>query len=91
MVVTADHGAHNANDDRILYNRDLFDAIENEFGSDVILNDPDQGAPFDDMIYLDRDLLQTTGRTLSDVASFVEQAFPAHVFKAYTIDSIFGR
>lgn len=89
MVVTADHGAHNAYNDRILYNRDMFDAIENEFGSDVILNDPDQGAPFDDMIYLDRDLLHTAGRTLSDVAAFVEQAFPEHVFRAYTIDNIF--
>jgi predicted AlkP superfamily pyrophosphatase or phosphodiesterase len=91
MVVTADHGAHNAYEDRILYSRDLFDAIENEFGSGVILNDPDDGAPFDDMIYLDRDLLNTADRSLSDVASFVEQAFPEHVFRAYTIEHIFGR
>lgn len=91
MVVTADHGAHNAYDDRILYRWDLFDAIEDKFGTDVILNDPGEGAPFDDMIYLDRDLLETTGKTLSDVASFVEQTFPEHVFRAYTIDTIFGR
>jgi predicted AlkP superfamily pyrophosphatase or phosphodiesterase len=91
MVVTADHGAHNAYGDRILYNRDLFDAIEGEFGAGVILNDPDQGAPFDDMIYLDRDLLETTGKSLSDVASYVEQAFPEHVFRAYAIDTIFDR
>lgn len=91
MVVTADHGAHNAYDDRILYNRDLFDAIEDEFGTDVILNDPDQGAPFDDMIYLDRDLLDTRGKTPSDVASFVEQAFPDFVYRAFAIDTIFGQ
>jgi predicted AlkP superfamily pyrophosphatase or phosphodiesterase len=90
MVVTADHGAHNAYDDRILYNRDLFDAIENEFGTDVILNDPDQGAPFDDMIYLDRDLLDTRGKTPSDVALFVEHAFPDYVYRAFAIDTIFA-
>jgi hypothetical protein len=91
MVVTADHGAHNAYDDRILYNLDLFNAIEDQFGTDVILNDPNEGAPFDDMIYLDRDLLEATGKTLSDVAAFVEQTFPEYVYRAYTIDEIFGR
>jgi hypothetical protein len=91
MVVTADHGAHNAYDDRVLYNRDLFTAIEDEFGPDVILNDPDDGAPFDDMIYLDRELLAASGKTLSDVAAFVEQTFAEYVYRAITIDSIFAQ
>ena len=72
MVVTADHGAHNAYGDRILYRNLLFDAIENEFGEDIILNDPSDGHPFDDMIYLDEDKLEQAGYTQENVAVFVE-------------------
>jgi predicted AlkP superfamily pyrophosphatase or phosphodiesterase len=88
MVVTSDHGAHNAYDARILYRADLFNAIENTFGKNVILNDPGDGAPFDDMIYLNRDVLGDN--TLSDVAQFVESRFSEHVFRAYTKDEIFS-
>ena len=89
MVVTSDHGAHNAYDDRILYRTDLFNAIEGEFGEDVILNDPSDGHPFDDMIYLDQDMLDNNGYTQEDVADFVEATFPDHVYKVYTKDAIF--
>ena len=87
MVVTADHGAHNAYDARILYNMALFDAIEEAFGRDVILNDPSDGAPFDDMIYLDRHVLGD--HTLEEVARFIESEFGDHVFGAFTKDEIF--
>ena len=87
MVVTADHGAHNAYDERILYNRTLFDAIEDAFGRDVILNDPADGAPFDDMIYLDRHVLGD--HTLEQVARFIESEFGDYVFRAFTKDEIF--
>jgi predicted AlkP superfamily pyrophosphatase or phosphodiesterase len=88
MVVTADHGAHNAYDQRILYQADLFNAIEAEFGEDVILNDPADGAPFDDLIYLDREALD--GHTLAEVARFVESRFSDYVYHAYTKDEIFN-
>jgi predicted AlkP superfamily pyrophosphatase or phosphodiesterase len=88
MVVTSDHGAHNAYDERILYRADLFNAIEDTFGKDVILNDPGDGAPFDDMIYLDREVLGNN--TLSEVAQFVESRFSEYVYRAYTKDEIFS-
>ncbi len=87
MVVTADHGAHNAYDERILYRADLFNAIEGAFGDGVILNDPADGAPFDDMIYLDRAIL--ADHTLAEVARFVESEFGAYVYRAYDKDEIF--
>ncbi len=87
MVVTADHGAHNAYNERIFYKYDLFNAIEARFGDDVILNDPNDGAPFDDMIYLDRERLGD--QTLADVADFVEAQFGEYVYRAYTLDEIF--
>lgn len=88
MVVTSDHGAHNAYDERILYSADLFNAIEDAFGKDVILNDPGQGAPFDDMIYLDKDMLGNN--SLAQVAQFVEGRFSEYVYRAYTKDEIFS-
>lgn len=88
MVVTADHGAHNAYDHRILYRADLFNAIEGAFGEDVILNDPADGAPFDDMIYLERERLGES--TLADVAQFIESNFAEYVYRAYTKDEIFS-
>lgn len=88
MVVTADHGAHNAYGERILFREELFNAIEAEFGEDVILNDPAGGAPFDDLIYLDRGLLGD--RTLEDVARFIEDSFADHVYRAYTQEEIFA-
>ncbi|MFZ1985123.1 MAG: alkaline phosphatase family protein [Desulfatitalea sp.] len=87
MVVVADHGAHNAYDDRILYSYDLFDAIEEAFGANVILNDPRDGAPFDDMIYLDRKILGE--HSLAEVADFIEARFKDHVYRVYTQDEIF--
>ncbi|WP_306304142.1 alkaline phosphatase family protein [Desulfosarcina cetonica] len=88
MVVTADHGGHNAYDGRILYNRNLFKAIEDKFGSGIIQNNPDNGDPFDDMIYLNRnDLPEDT--TLDHVARFVEDEFGDYVYRAFTIDEIF--
>lgn len=88
MVVTSDHGAHNAYDERILYRADLFNAIEDMFGKDVILNDPGDGAPFDDMIYLDRDVLGHY--SLAEVAQFIESDFAEYVYRAYTKDEIFS-
>jgi predicted AlkP superfamily pyrophosphatase or phosphodiesterase len=88
MVVTSDHGAHNAYDERILYRADLFNAIEDAFGKDVILNDPNDGAPFDDMIYLDREVLGNN--SLAEVAQFVENHFSEYVYRAYTKDEIFS-
>lgn len=90
MVVTADHGAHNAYEGRILYQNDLFEAIENAFGENVVLNDPNEGNPFDDMIYLDQEMLDGGGATQADVASFVEETFPEYVYKVYTKDDIFS-
>lgn len=87
MVVTSDHGAHNAYDERILYRAELFNAIEAEFGEGVILNDPSDGKPFDDMIYLDREVLGN--HTLGQVAQFVERRFGDYVFRAYSKDEIF--
>lgn len=87
MVVTADHGAHNAYDENILYNLALFDAIEGAFGENVILNDPNDGAPFDDMIYLNPEILGD--RTTADVAEFIESRFSDHVYRAYTKDEYF--
>ncbi|MEJ2037356.1 MAG: hypothetical protein P8X55_00290 [Desulfosarcinaceae bacterium] len=87
MVIVADHGAHNAYNDRLLYSYDLFNAIEEAFGENVILNDPNDGAPFDDMIYLDLDILGS--HTLAEVAAFIEDRFKEHVCKAYTKDDIF--
>lgn len=87
MVVTADHGGHNAYDERVLFREDLFYAIEGRFGENVILNDPNDDAPFDDMIYLDRELLGE--QTLGDVADFVEEKFGEYVYRAYTLDEIF--
>jgi len=86
--VTADHGAHNAYGDRILYTGDLFDRIEDAFGADVIRNDPADGAPFDDMIYLDRTVLGD--QSLEAVAEFIERQFRDHVYKVYTLDQVFG-
>ena len=54
----------------------------------MILNDPGDGAPFDDMIYLDRDVLGS--RTLSDAAQFVEHRFSEYVYRSYTKDEIFS-
>ncbi len=88
MVVTSDHGAHNAYDERILYRNDLFNAIEGTFGTDVILNDPGDGAPFDDMIYLDVEELGDN--TLAEVAQFVESRFSEYVYRAFTKDEIFS-
>jgi hypothetical protein len=88
MVVTGDHGAHNAYDGRIFYRTDLFNAIEDAFGQDVILNDPADGAPFDDMIYLDQEVLGD--HTLADVAQFVESRFAEYVYRAYTKDEVFS-
>lgn len=88
MVVTSDHGAHNAYDERILYRADLFNAIEDMFGEDVILNDPGDGAPFDDMIYLDREVLGNN--SLAEVAQFVESRFSEYVYRVYTKDEIFS-
>ncbi|MCB2180956.1 MAG: alkaline phosphatase family protein [Desulfobulbaceae bacterium] len=90
MVVTSDHGAHNAYEGRILYRTDLFDAIEGEFGENVILNDPSEGEPFDDMIYLDQEMLDNAGATQADVAHFIEDTFPGYVYKVYTKDEIFS-
>lgn len=87
MVVTADHGAHNAYDQRILYSYELFNAIEARFGEDVIMNDPNDDDPFDDMIYLDRERLGE--QTIEEVADFVEQQFGEYVYRAYTLDEIF--
>jgi hypothetical protein len=87
MVVTSDHGAHNAYDERILYRADLFDAIEGEFGENVILNDPGEGKPFDDLIYLDREVLGD--HTLGEVAQFVESRFGDYVYRAFSKDEIF--
>jgi hypothetical protein len=87
MVVTSDHGAHNAFGERILDRADLFNALEDTFGKDVILNDPGEGAPFDDMIYLDREVLGHN--CLADVARFVESRFSEYVYRAYTKDEIF--
>ncbi len=87
MVVTADHGAHNAYDDRILYSYDLFEAIEAAFGQNVIRNDPHDGAPFDDMLYLDREILGE--HPLAEVADFIEARFKEHVYRVYTQDEIF--
>jgi hypothetical protein len=87
LVVTGDHGAHNAYGERILYQGDLFDAIEGAFGEDVVLNDPAQGAPFDDLIYLDRKVLGE--HTLAEVARFIETRFNEHVHRVYTKDEIF--
>lgn len=89
MVVTADHGAHNAYEGRILYGGDLFDAIEEEFGENVILNDFYEKKTFDDMIYLDQAMLEYAGLTQADVASFVEEEFSGYVYKVYTKDEIF--
>ncbi len=89
MVVTADHGAHNANEGRILYRLNLFDAIEAEFGEDIILNDPNDGFPFDDMIYLDQEKLAESGYTQADVALFVKENFSDFVYDVYTKDEIF--
>lgn len=91
MIVTADHGAHNAYDDRILYNRDLFNAIENEFGENVVMNDPNDGDPFDDMIYLDEEILEASGVSQGEVADFIEATFPDHIYKVYTKDEIFAK
>ncbi|MBU1418434.1 MAG: alkaline phosphatase family protein [Proteobacteria bacterium] len=90
MVVTADHGAHNAYEGRILYQNDLFDAIETAFGENVVLNDPNEGMPFDDMIYLDQEILDEGGVTQADVALFVEENFSEYVYKVYTKDEIFS-
>lgn len=90
MVVTADHGAHNAYEGRILYRNDLFEAIENAFGENVVLNDPNEGNPFDDMIYLDQEMLDELGVSQEDVALFVEENFPDYVYKVYTKDAIFS-
>lgn len=87
MVVTADHGGHNAYGGRILYSYDLFNAIEGRFGEDVIQNDPNDGDPFDDMIYLDAERLGD--QTIADVADFVEEQFGDHVYRVYTRDEIF--
>lgn len=89
MVVTADHGAHNAHDDRILYRTFLFDAIEAEFGEDIVLNDPNDDYSFDDMIYLDKNQLAAAGYTQEDVAVFVEETFSDFVYDVYTKDEIF--
>lgn len=88
MVVTADHGAHNAYNDRILYTETLFNAIEGQFGTDVILNDPADDSPFDDMIYLDSAILGEN--TLETVADFLELQFSGYIYKAYTRDEIFA-
>ncbi|MDA8138710.1 MAG: alkaline phosphatase family protein, partial [Desulfobacteraceae bacterium] len=87
LVLTADHGAHNAYGDRILYAYDLFDAVEERFGENVILNDPNDGAPFDDMLYLDRQILGE--HTLAEVADFIKSRFKEHVYQVYTKDEIF--
>lgn len=87
MVVTADHGAHNAYNERILYSYELFNAIESRFGQDVILNDPNNDDPFDDMIYLDRERLGD--QTIEDVSDFIKQKFGDVVYRAYTLDEIF--
>ena len=73
--MTADHGAHNAYDDRILYRCDLFDAIEGKFGEDIILNDPSDGNPFDDMIYLDQEMLDVNGHTRKMLPNLWRQPF----------------
>lgn len=91
LVITGDHGAHNAYDDTILYNPDLFNAIEERFGENVILNDPANGDPFDDMIYLDTDLLIKGGYKQEDVARFIEETFPDHVYDVFTKDEIFAK
>ena len=88
MVVTADHGAHNAYDDRILYNRALFDAIEARFGEGIIQNDPNDGNPFDDMLYLDPAVMSASGTSQEDVAAFIEDTFSDHVYDVYTKDDI---
>ncbi len=90
MVVTADHGAHNAYGNRNLYRMDLFNEIENNFGTNVILNDPNDGDPFDDMIYLDNDILANGGYTPEDVAAHVEKAFPDHIYRVITKGDIFS-
>jgi hypothetical protein len=87
MVVTSDHGAHNAYFERILYRDDVFNAIEGEFGEGVILNDPAGGAPFDDMIYLDLEVLGN--RSTAEVARFVETRFSDHIHRIFTKDDIF--
>jgi len=87
LAVTADHGAHNSYGDRILFSGDLFDAIEGRFGENIILNDPSEGKPFDDMIYLDGDLLAASGSSVEDVAEFVEAGFPEHVYRVYARDA----
>jgi hypothetical protein len=74
----------------IHYNRHLFNAIEAQFGQGVIQNNPDEGNPFDDMIYLDREKLEARGIALADVADFVEDAFDEYVYRAFTIDEIFA-
>ncbi|MDY6853565.1 MAG: alkaline phosphatase family protein [Thermodesulfobacteriota bacterium] len=89
MIVTADHGAHNSYGDRILYTGDLFDAVESRFSKEIILNDPSEGKPFDDMIYLDQEILDAKGHTQEDVAGFVEESFSDHVYEVYTKDEIF--
>lgn len=91
LVITADHGAHNAYDDKVLYTMDLFNAIEGRFGENIILNDPSTGAPFDDMIYLDTRLLSQGGHKQADVARFIEETFPGHVYKVFTKDEIFAK
>lgn len=90
MVVTADHGAHNAYEGRILHRNTLFEAIEDAFGENVVLNDPNEGNSFDDMIYLDQEMLDEAGATQADVARFVEENFPEYVYKVYTKDDIFS-
>jgi len=89
MVVTADHGAHNAYGQRNLYRMELFNAIEGQFGVDVILNDPNNGKPFDDMIFLDEDLLASGGYTVGQVADYVEATFPEHIYRVITPEEIF--
>ncbi|MBW1741500.1 MAG: alkaline phosphatase family protein [Deltaproteobacteria bacterium] len=89
MAVTSDHGAHNAYEGRILYRGELFDAIEEAFGENVILNDFYEKKPFDDMIYLDQEMLEAAGYTQADVARFIEANFSDYVYKVYTKDEIF--
>jgi hypothetical protein len=50
-------------------------------------NDPHDGALFDDMIYLDREILGE--HTLAEVAEFIEARFKEHVHRVYTQDEIF--
>lgn len=87
MVVTSDHGAHNAYNERILFRDDVFNAIEGKFGEGVILNDPADGAPFDDLIYLNLEVLGD--RSPAEVARFIETRFSDHVRRVYTKDEIF--